>query len=195
MTPEEVLAGIVARRKAPPPSSNSLPSTRAHETTAPAENSGRFLAKGAEPAEPSLKRDGVDGQNAPAVETLPAGPFTAVCAWLSSLHLAPHHGQNTGTGNAVNTPSTRGITPAKHPEKHPGPEAAEHPVKHPEPEVPPYVLRLVSLLERIGDGTADDSDRQRLRSWLPNGIFNARLVHRRDPAAGAELLAELGVVP
>lgn len=124
-------------------------------------------------ATPSLKETGERGQDAPAVEMLPAGPFTAVCAWLSSLHLAPEHERNTRTDRAE-TPE-------------------EHPI--PEPPCPPYVLRLVSLLERIGDGTADDSDRQRLAAWLPNGIFNARLVHWRDPAAGAALLAELGVVP
>lgn len=60
---------------------------------------------------------------------------------------------------------------------------------------PPYVLALVVLLERIGDGTADDHDRARLAAWLPNGIHHARLVHDRDPAAGAELLAELGATP
>lgn len=87
------------------------------------------------------------GRGVLAVETLSAGPFTDVVAWLLALDA---------------------LRPA-----------------------PPYVLALVSLLERIGDGTADDSDRQRLAAWLPNGIFNARLVHRRDPAAGAALLAEL----
>jgi len=124
-------------------------------------------------ATPSLKETGERGQDAPAVEMLPAGPFTAVVTWLSSLHLTAKHGQNTGTDRAE-TPE-------------------EHPI--PEPPCPPYVLRLVALLERIGDGTADDADRQRLRSWLPNGIYSARLVHRRDPAGGAAILAELGVVP
>lgn len=129
-------------------------------------------------ATPSFKETGKRGQDAPAVEMLPAGPFTAVCGWLRSRHLTLEHGQNTDE------------TPAVLREK----DGDKHPAKHPEPEVPPYVLRLVSLLERIGDGTADDSDRQRLAAWLPNGIFNARLVHRRDLAAGAVLLAELGVL-
>ena len=153
------------------------------------------MAKRAEPAEPSPIGTGETGQDAPAVEVLPPGPFTAVCAWLSSLHLTTKHEENTRPADPVNTGKTRGRTPGQTPEKHPRPEADEHPAKHPEPEAPPYVLKLVSLLERIGDGTADDSDRQRLRSWLPNGIFNARLVHRRDSTAGAALLAELGEVP
>ena len=63
------------------------------------------------------------------------------------------------------------------------------------PACPPYALALVALLERIGAGMADNNDRQRVAAWLPNGVFNARLVHDRDPTAGAELLAELGVVP
>jgi len=179
VTPEEVLAGIVARRKsAPPPSSTRGEHGEATDLQHGC-NTKYFQpiisaspTKSAEPAEPSLLRDGGRGQDAPAAETLPGGPFAAVCAWLFSLHLAPEHEKNTRTD--------RSETPE------------EHPI--PGPPCPPYVLRLVALLERIGDGTADDTDRQRLRSWLPNGIFNARLVHRRDPAACAVLLAELGVL-
>jgi len=47
------------------------------------------------------------------------------------------------------------------------------------------------MLERIGDGTADDSDRLRLAAWLPSGIYHARLLG----VAGLDLLAELGAKP